>query len=92
MPGRYFETSFRSAEMAKYVCNAWHAVKVSFANEVGTLAKEMGVDAEAVVEIFTADTKLNISAELSQAGIRLRRFVPAQGRARTELSRQRTRS
>jgi GDP-mannose 6-dehydrogenase len=60
-PGRIFETSFRSAEMVKYVCNAWHAVKVSFANEVGTLAKQMGVDAEAVTEIFTADGKLNIS-------------------------------
>ena len=42
-PGRIFETSFRSAEMVKYVCNAWHAVKVAFANEVGTLAKELGV-------------------------------------------------
>src|SRR5256884_1997364 len=31
-PGRIFETSFRSAEMVKYVCNAWHATKVSFAN------------------------------------------------------------
>src|SRR6266496_2974025 len=61
VPGRIFETSFRSAEMVKYVCNAWHAVKVAFANEVGTLAKELGVDAEAVVEIFTADNKLNIS-------------------------------
>src|SRR5947209_4728783 len=59
--GQIFETSFRSAEMVKYVCNAWHALKVTFANEVGTLAKELGVDAEAVVEIFTADTKLNIS-------------------------------
>src|ERR1700691_4147388 len=62
VPGRVFETSFRSAEMAKYVCNAWHAVKVSFANEVGTLAKELQVDAAAVTEIFTADTTLNISA------------------------------
>ena len=60
-PGRIFETSFRSAEMVKYVCNGWHAVKVSFANEVGTLAKALGVDAESVIEIFTADTKLNIS-------------------------------
>ena len=67
-PGRIFETSFRSAEMTKYVCNAWHAVKVSFANEVGTLAKELGVDAEAVVEIFTADTKLNISPTYLKPG------------------------
>jgi GDP-mannose 6-dehydrogenase len=67
-PGRIFETSFRSAEMVKYVCNAWHAVKVSFANEVGTLAKELSVDAEAVVEIFTADTRLNISSTYLKPG------------------------
>jgi GDP-mannose 6-dehydrogenase len=67
-PGRIFETSFRSAEMVKYVCNAWHAVKVSFANEVGTMAKELGVDAEAVTEIFTADTKLNISSTYLKPG------------------------
>ncbi len=68
VPGRIFETSFRSAEMVKYVCNAWHAVKVSFANEVGTLAKELGVDAGAVVDIFTADTKLNISPTYLKPG------------------------
>src|SRR6516225_3335189 len=67
-PGKIFETSFRSAEMTKYVCNAWHAVKVAFANEVGTLAKELGVDAESVVEIFTADTKLNISSSYLKPG------------------------
>ena len=68
VPGQVFETSFRSAEMVKYVCNAWHAVKVSFANEVGTLAKSLGVDAEAVVEIFSADTKLNISPSYLKPG------------------------
>jgi GDP-mannose 6-dehydrogenase len=67
-PGRIFETSFRSAEMTKYVCNAWHAVKVAFANEVGTLARELGVDAESVVEIFTADNKLNISPSYLKPG------------------------
>ena len=67
-PGRIFETSFRSAEMVKYVCNAWHALKIAFANEVGTLAKEMKVDAEAVVEIFTADDKLNISPSYLRPG------------------------
>jgi len=67
-PGHVFETSFRSAEMTKYVCNAWHAVKVAFANEVGTLAKHLGVDAESVVEIFTADNKLNISPSYLKPG------------------------
>jgi GDP-mannose 6-dehydrogenase len=68
VPGRVFETSFRSAEMVKYVCNAWHAVKVSFANEVGTLAKQLGVDAEVVTEIFCADTKLNVSPSYLKPG------------------------
>lgn len=56
-----FETSIATAEMVKYVCNAFHAVKVGFANEVGVLAKHLGVDAEAVTQIFTSDTTLNIS-------------------------------
>ena len=68
VPGRVFETSFRSAEMVKYVCNAWHALKVVFANEIGTLAKQLGVDADAVTEIFTADDKLNISASYLKPG------------------------
>src|SRR5713101_4456054 len=68
VPGRIFQTSFRSAEMVKYVCNAWHAAKVAFANEVGTLAKGLGVDAEAVTEIFTADDKLNISPKYLKPG------------------------
>ncbi len=67
-PGRIFETSFRSAEMVKYVCNTWHALKVAFANEVGTLAKELKVDAESVTEIFTADDRLNISATYLKPG------------------------
>ena len=68
VPGKVFETSFRSAEMVKYICNAWHALKVVFANEIGTLAKEMKVDAQDVIEIFTADDKLNISASYLKPG------------------------
>jgi GDP-mannose 6-dehydrogenase len=68
VPGHIFETTFRTAEMVKYVCNAWHAVKVSFANEVGTLAKALAVDTEAVADIFIADTKLNISPRYLKPG------------------------
>jgi len=67
-PGRIFETSFRSAEMVKYICNTWHALKVAFANEVGALAKALQVDAEDVTEIFTADNKLNISVSYLKPG------------------------
>jgi GDP-mannose 6-dehydrogenase len=67
-PGRIFETSFREAEMIKYISNSWHAVKVAFANEIGTLAHELKVDTEAVMEMFVSDTKLNISSAYLKPG------------------------
>ena len=60
-PGTLHETTIPVAEMVKYFSNCFHALKVGFANEMGTMCKHLGVDAEAVTKIFTSDTKLNIS-------------------------------
>ena len=62
VPAATFETSIRVAEMVKYVSNLYHAVKVGFANEVGTLCKHLGVETDQVTKIFMSDTKLNISS------------------------------
>jgi GDP-mannose 6-dehydrogenase len=49
------------AEMLKYACNAYHGLKVGFANEVGNICKALGVDSHEVMRLFVQDTKLNVS-------------------------------
>lgn len=68
VPGRVFEVELPVAEMVKYVSNLYHAVKVGFANEIGTLCQRFGLDTGAVTEIFTSDNKLNISAAYLKPG------------------------
>jgi GDP-mannose 6-dehydrogenase len=63
-----FRTPIRTAEMVKYTCNAFHALKVAFANEVGSIARQNGVDGREVMEIFCADTVLNISPTYLRPG------------------------
>ena len=64
----FVDTSVRTAELVKYSCNAYHALKVSFANEMGTLCDALGADGREVMRIFALDTKLNISAAYLKPG------------------------
>jgi GDP-mannose 6-dehydrogenase len=60
--------SVRSAEAVKYVNNAWHALKISFANEIGLISKALGVDSHDVMDALCSDRRLNISSAYLRPG------------------------
>ncbi len=68
LPCEFYRTSVRSAEMVKYCCNNFHALKITFANESARLCEALGVDPFEVMGLVCQDTHLNISKAYLKPG------------------------
>ncbi len=68
LPCKFLQTSVRSAEMMKYCCNNFHALKITFANETARLCEALGVDPFEVMDLVCQDTQLNISRAYLRPG------------------------
>jgi GDP-mannose 6-dehydrogenase len=89
LPGEKITTRIETAELAKYVDNAWHALKVAFGNEIGIISKTLGIDSHEVMNIFFADRRSNISSLYLRPGFAFGgSCLPKDLRALTYLGRQ----
>ena len=63
-----YRVTLEAAELLKLVNNAFHALKIGFANEIGRLCEPLGIDSHAIMQLVCADTKLNVSPAYLQPG------------------------
>ena len=68
LPCDFIATDIRTAEALKLVCNAFHALKITFANEVGRIASALDIDGRQIMSLVCRDTRLNISAAYMKPG------------------------
>jgi GDP-mannose 6-dehydrogenase len=89
LPGVKISTEIETAELAKYVDNAWHALKVTFGNEIGVLASSLKIDSQELMDVFFQDKHLNISTAYLRPGFAFGgSCLPKDLRALTYLSRK----
>ncbi|MFN3722563.1 MAG: nucleotide sugar dehydrogenase [Paracoccaceae bacterium] len=90
MPCTTHEVDLRTAEMVKYTSNTWRAVKVTFANEIGNIAKACGLDGQLVMKLLCSDDKVNISSHFMRPGFAFGgSCLPKDVRALQQLARAR---